>query len=98
MSRFDYVKYDQQAIAEQDVVKQLSEQLETVINNIQDERGLGRSQYLALTKLEECYMWIGKAIRDSQIYRNKDTDLPVYKDTDLPVYKDTDIQEERKDG
>jgi len=81
MSRFDYVKYDQQAIAERDVVNQLSEQLETVINNIQDERGLGRSQSLALEKLEETYMWIGKAIRDAQIYRNKDTEL----------------QEERKD-
>lgn len=27
---------------------------------------------LAITKLEECYMWIGKAIRDEQIARGGD--------------------------
>jgi hypothetical protein len=26
-----------------------------------------RAKSLALTKLEECYMWIGKMIRDEQI-------------------------------
>ena len=42
----------------------------------------GRAKSLALTKLEECYMWIGKAIRDAQMKRNGGAEL----------------QEERKNG
>ena len=34
-----------------------------------------RTVALALTKLEECYMWIGKAIRDDQIERNGSAEL-----------------------
>ena len=30
----------------------------------------GRAKSLALTKLEECYMWIGKGLRDHQIAVN----------------------------
>jgi len=41
-----------------------------------------RAKALAITKLEEVYMWIGKAIRDDQIKRNGSAEL----------------QEERKDG
>lgn len=29
----------------------------------------GRAQSLAITKLEECYMWIGKGLRDKQVAR-----------------------------
>ena len=35
----------------------------------------GRSASLALTKLEEAYMWIGKQIRDDQIARNEHYEL-----------------------
>jgi hypothetical protein len=34
-----------------------------------------RAKALALTKLEEVYMWIGKAIRDDQLSRNGTAEL-----------------------
>jgi len=34
-----------------------------------------RAKALAITKLEEVYMWIGKAIRDDQIKRNGSAEL-----------------------
>lgn len=66
MSRFDYVAYDSGAQADQAAAKEKATELETLINGL----GKGRSQALAITALEECYMWIGKAIRDLQIERN----------------------------
>lgn len=78
MSRFDYVKYDERAQSDQNLAKSFVTGLEAMINKI----GSGRAQSLALTKLEECYMWIGKAIRDDQIKRNGSAEL----------------QEERKNG
>lgn len=66
MSRFDYVKYDDAAQVGQDVAKDLCQKLEMLI---EATPGAGRSKALAITKLEETYMWIGKAIRDSQLER-----------------------------
>ncbi len=67
MSRFDYVKYDERALAIQKTAKELCSVLEAGINiEIQSPR----AKALALTKLEEVYMWIGKGIRDDQIARN----------------------------
>lgn len=67
MSRFDYVKYDEEAQRHQDHAKQLCDDLRAAIEtNLKP----GRASSLALTKLEECYMWIGKQIRDDQIARN----------------------------
>lgn len=66
MSRFDYVKYDATGEGLQAVAKVEAQRLETVIEQLPN----GRAKALALTKLEECYMWIGKAIRDDQIARN----------------------------
>lgn len=77
--RFDYIKYDDEAVLMQADLKAEFEILESVIEgNLAD----GRAKALALTKLEESYMWIGKAIRDEQIARGK------------PV----ELMEERKDG
>lgn len=78
MSRFDYVKYDKRSIEIQEPCKDLCRSLEALISCL----GTGRATSIALTKLEECYMWIGKAIRDDQIARNCSSEL----------------QEERKDG
>ena len=79
MSRFDYVKYDEKAIVYQDNFKQLVSNLEYMIDgNLKSPR----AKALAITKLEEVYMWIGKAIRDDQIERNGSAEL----------------QEERKNG
>jgi hypothetical protein len=62
--RFDYVKYDAEAVKDQETAKTLCQDLETFIELSLPK---GRAQSLALTKLEEVYMWIGKAIRDEQV-------------------------------
>ena len=67
MSRFDYVKYDEGAVVDQETAKELVINLEQFIGL---RTTSPRAKALALTKLEECYMWIGKAIRDDQIVRN----------------------------
>lgn len=78
MSRFDYVKYDDHSFALQGLTKDMCMELEKMIETIgssldpmTDKSKVGRSKALALTALEECYMWIGKAIRDDQNARTK---------------------------
>lgn len=66
MSRFDYVKYDEKAVMQQDVFKRRFSELSELV----DGMGHSRAASLVQTKLEEAYMWIGKAIRDDQISRN----------------------------
>jgi hypothetical protein len=91
MSRFDYVKYDDDAQLLQTHFKNVVTDLESDINGLgrntidcmQSNPGnLLRAKALAITALEEMYMWIGKAIRDDQIARNGSAPL----------------QEERKNG
>jgi hypothetical protein len=79
MSRFDYVKYDEEAEQMQKAFKEGVTFLEADIESMLVSP---RAKALALTKLEECYMWIGKAIRDDQITLNGGAEL----------------QEERNDG
>ncbi|CAB4149731.1 hypothetical protein UFOVP558_24 [uncultured Caudovirales phage] len=67
MSRFDYVKFDEMSVRDQAEAKKACEELERVIEMILPHPG--RAKSLALTKLEEVYMWIGKAVRDDQIAR-----------------------------
>lgn len=65
--RFDYVAYDDKATQTQASAKSLATTFENFIEqNIKSPR----AKALALTNLEEVYMWIGKAIRDDQITRN----------------------------
>jgi len=64
--RFDYVKYDDKSMGLQVWFKNLCEQIEKGL----DALPVTREKSLAITKLEEVYMWIGKAIRDDQIKRN----------------------------
>lgn len=66
---FSYVKYDEHAKSQQEIAKVMMENLEDFISRL----GAGRPQSLAMTKLEECYMWIGKAIRDQQYRRLPET-------------------------
>lgn len=68
MSRFDYVKYDEIAQNFQISAKAKCESLEEWINGDSKQ---SRYKSLALTALEECYMWIGKMIRDDQIKRDE---------------------------
>jgi len=66
-NRFDYVKYDEIAATQQLGAKTLFQGLEEFA---EQQLKSGRAKALVLTKLEEAYMWIGKAIRDDQIERN----------------------------
>ena len=72
MSRFDYIKYDIDSIASQELFKRLCIQLE---NGIEAVLVPSRPKSLAITALEECYMWVGKAIRDEQIARDGSAEL-----------------------
>lgn len=78
MNRFDYVAYDEIAQKAQSEFKAVFIALEGGVETLKP----GRAKALALTALEECYMWIGKAVRDEQIARNGSAPL----------------QEARKDG
>lgn len=86
--RFDYVKYDEISIGQQAVLKQTCQELERQISNLgrtlekevpgelkEHVNSFYRSRATAITKLEECYAWVGKAIRDEQIVRNGSTPL-----------------------
>lgn len=66
MSRFNYIRYDGQSLAIQQHAKIQASFLEDTINELAPSRATN----LALDHLEECYMWIGKAIRDDQVNRN----------------------------
>lgn len=67
MNRFDYVKYDDEATKLQFAFKcEFTELAELIESHCESPR----ARALALTKLEECYMWVGKALSDDQIKRN----------------------------
>lgn len=62
-NRFSYVKYGEIAMVLQLKFKEKFEEIEELGKALAP----GRAQSLFLTKLEEAYMWTGKAIRDQQI-------------------------------
>ncbi len=63
MNRFDYIEYDYTAIIQQ---KHFKEKFMDLEMKVADNLVSPRAKMLALTKLEEAYMWVGKAIRDDQ--------------------------------
>lgn len=65
--RFDYIKYDLTAQDLQGAFKLGFAAIELLCN---EHLRNGRAKSLVVTKLEEAYMWVGKAIRDDQIERN----------------------------
>lgn len=71
MSMFDYIKYDENAQVLQEQFKADFTTITFRLDNLRD----GRAKALAITKLEEAYMWIGKSIRDEQIVRNGSAEL-----------------------
>ncbi len=73
MGRFDYVKYDDSATAQQLRCKVACIALEEAINAIGN--GGGREKAIALTQLEHVYARCGRAIRDDQIARNGSAEL-----------------------
>lgn len=64
-SRFDYVAYDDRSNELSSQFKETFAKLEAQVAGLAE----GRAKSLILTKLEEGYMWVGKAIRDDQIKR-----------------------------
>lgn len=62
MSRFDYVKYDERTTGLQADYKAAFIELEKMVEYLKP----GREKSLVLTKIEEAYMWIGKALRNEQ--------------------------------
>jgi hypothetical protein len=71
-NRFDYVKYDQFAQEKQVSFK---EKFSFLAKMVEEDLSNGRAKALVLTKLEESYMWVGKAIRDEQIEQGRDAPL-----------------------
>jgi hypothetical protein len=64
MSRFDYVHFDEEAQHKQNTLKSLYFELERALGNLLPA---GRATSLAITHLEESFMWVGKSLRDEQI-------------------------------
>ncbi len=62
--RFDYVKYDETAMKKQMDLKELFEKIDWLVETSLSN---GRAKALVFTKLDEAYMWTGKAIRDEQV-------------------------------
>ena len=73
--RFSYVKYDQPSVDLQEHFKQLFMEIEGIMSLLPD----GRAKSLVFTKLEEAYMWIGKAIRDKQLQARGGIEQPERK-------------------
>lgn len=65
-SNLDYIKYDNKSLELQALLKRLIVEVEY---NIQKNLSSSREKSLALTRLEECWMWVGKSIKIDQIKR-----------------------------
>lgn len=70
--RFSYIRYDEVSVAKGQDFKKLFVDLAT---KTEEQLSNGRAKALVLTKLEEAYMWIGKAIRDEQMSRTLTSEL-----------------------
>jgi hypothetical protein len=66
-SRLNYVKYDEISDINQRTLKTYFMSLE---GEIEDLLLNSREKSLAITKLEECWMWVGKSIKVDQELRN----------------------------
>lgn len=64
--RFKHVDYDDKAKQQTAEFKAQVELIESTIDLFPNSR----PKNLALTALEECYMWLGKMIRDEQLNRD----------------------------
>lgn len=67
-NRFDNIQFDPCSVT---ALSSFRDVMEHLIEMVEDLETLtdGRSKVLAINKLEEAYMWIGKSIRDSQLSR-----------------------------
>lgn len=62
ITRFDHIEYDGPSAALSGSIRATMRAAEHAILELPESR----PRSLALTKLEECFMWCGKAIRDKQ--------------------------------
>lgn len=67
-TRLDYVSWDSKSEALQQSLKKFYQQIETMLD---EELGGNRETCLAITKLEESWMWVGKAIKVAQEKRTE---------------------------
>ncbi len=67
-TRLDYVAWDEISETKQQMAKKMFQQLESALDVALNS---SREKSLALTKFEECWMWVGKAIKVDQEARNK---------------------------
>jgi hypothetical protein len=67
MSRFESIKFDKSHLKLAEKAAALSIEVERFISELHK----GRSSAMAITHLEECHVWMGKAIRDDQIIRGR---------------------------
>lgn len=67
MSDFDYVKFDGDSHRIQLQFKSMFQSLKAEV----DQLAPSRHKAIIYTKLEEAYMWVGKAIRDEQKDRER---------------------------
>ncbi len=70
-NRFDYVQFDKETTDDLLKIKEKFQELEKMIDSLEN----GRAKSLVYTSLEESYMWVGKALRDEQIQKNKQSEL-----------------------
>lgn len=63
--RFSYVEFDATSAAQSAAIRKAMVEVERLVLELTESR----PRSLALTKLEEAYMWVGKAIRDEQVAR-----------------------------
>jgi hypothetical protein len=75
MSRFSNIPFDDESKTLAEGAQGLCDALEKFIGGVAPIKG--RAAATALTKLEECHMWIGKAIRDAQLSRKAEAPLEV---------------------
>lgn len=66
-TRFNYVEWDEKAQNLSDSLKSQCLCVEAMINPLTDSR----EKSMAITKLEETFMWIGKAIRTDMLSRQQ---------------------------
>jgi len=75
---FAYVRYNEANVKCQGQFKVAFEMLEKSVW----ELPAGRARSLVMTKLEEAYMWVGKAIRDQQVASDLNTSEQPERKTD----------------
>ena len=67
MSRFEFIKYDDARTKKQKHYNDQFRDLERLVEQVTDTR----TRSMILTKLEEAYLWVGKALRDEQAKETK---------------------------